>query len=247
MLIVGLSVASPSAAGSAGQPLYPNLKTLPPSSISLDAEEIEGTTHYVMRFSNTVVNVGPGRLELRGESNPDTGRTIAYQRLYDRDDQLVSETAVGEFDFHPAHNHWHFENFAHYEIWKKSDYDHWLKSHRRVGEPLRDQGKVSFCILDTLQLKPKSLAHYHACGLAIQGLAAGWGDIYGFSLPEQWVDMGEQPLPNGQYVLRSVVDPDQILAESDGSRKSAHRRDSAGANEAATIFTIDANRVVEPR
>jgi 3-mercaptopyruvate sulfurtransferase SseA len=42
----------------------------------------------------------------------------------------VTESPVGTFVFHPAHDHWHFEHFAAYELWTRDAYDAWLASGR---------------------------------------------------------------------------------------------------------------------
>jgi hypothetical protein len=47
----------------------------------------------------------------------------------------------------------------------------------------------------------------------IQGVTPGWADIYEWNLPGQYIDV--DGLPNGDYVLETIADPDNKLRESD--------------------------------
>ena len=118
LLLLPLS-ACPAAAG-AGDPLYPNLRGLAPSELRPSVVSIDGVDHHVLRFTAAIENVGPGPLELPGDSS--SGQTVVYQRVYDTAGQ-VTESPVGTFVFHPEHNHWHFEHFADYELWARDAYE----------------------------------------------------------------------------------------------------------------------------
>jgi hypothetical protein len=72
-------------------------------------------------------------------------------------------------------------------------------------------------------------------------MSVGWGDTYGWTLPEQWIDLGSAFLADGTYVLRSVADPRNKLYES--AQKSDAARESALANEAITVFTVRRNKI----
>lgn len=224
-------------------PLYPNLKTLPPKDLKFDREFINGLNHYVLRFSNTAWNTGEGPLELRGETIS-SQRTKVYQRIYD-DSGGSTEQLVGEFVFHPTHNHWHFENFAEYEIWTKPEYDSWIASGRVKGQAQKKGSKTTFCIMDTALVQSlagsPSSPQFSSCGQILQGLSVGWGDTYRYSLPEQWIDLGTSRLPDGQYVLRSVVDPKFTLTEASSNQDL---RESPEDNEAITPFQAKKGRII---
>src|SRR5215211_4790017 len=57
------------ARGQAQLPLccYPDLQTAPPADLFFDKRS-DGT--YILRFSNTVMNMGRGRLEIQGNPKP---------------------------------------------------------------------------------------------------------------------------------------------------------------------------------
>lgn len=226
---------------------YPNLKTLKPSELRLGTATINGTTHQVLRFSNTVWNAGEGRLELRGKTfTTSTGeqKTRVLQRIYSGSGSYTHKT-VGVFEYHPSHNHFHFGDFARYELWTKAEYDRWIQSGGRRGQAQRRGSKTTFCIMDTrkVQYLPGSPASplYSQCGRTLQGLSVGWGDTYGYYLPDQWIDLGTTRLANGRYVLRSVADPKNRLYES--RNKNNTSRESQGANANKVFFAVSGTTI----
>jgi hypothetical protein len=241
LLAVVLLMSRP-ADSRADSSAYPDLRSLPPTHLLLDTAEIEGTDHHVLRFSAIIENVGPGRLELRGASS--AGRTMVTQRIPDGAGR-ITELPVGEFVFHPAHQHWHFEHFADYELWTRAAFEAWLASGRSAGQPgwrgskTTGQGE-SFCVRDSLQIEVSAEVSdspaYDDCGREFQGLSVGWADAYPFSLPEQWIDLGDTPLPDGEYVLRVVADPLNLIYESPS--RSDPARESPEANEAVIAFMV---------
>ena len=72
----------------------------------------------------------------------------------------------------------------------------------------------------------------------MQGLSAGWVDQYSYRIPQQWIDLGSEPLPDGDYVLRVVADPLNQLVESPDKADPA--RESPAANEGVTFFSVQA-------
>ncbi|MBA2362209.1 MAG: hypothetical protein H0V86_01610 [Chloroflexia bacterium] len=89
------------------------------ADLRFDSVVIGGTTHHVLRFSNVVWNGGDGALDLRGVSSFVSKTTKVYQRIYDTSGAYMSRN-VGEFVFHPEHDHFHFEGFSNFELWTKA-------------------------------------------------------------------------------------------------------------------------------
>jgi hypothetical protein len=230
----------------AATPLYPNLKTLKPMDLRFGTQTINGTTHKVLRFSNTVWNAGEGRLELRANtvSTSSGKKTRVNQYVYDNAGGFTSKY-VGDMVFHSSHNHFHFQDFARYELWTRADYDNWVASNRAQGQAIKRGAKTTFCIMDTnlVQRLPNSLTNsvYNSCSPSVQGMSVGWGDTYGYYLADQWIDLGTSSLPNGQYVLRSVADPSNNLYES--ANRSDTSREGQQENEAVTFFTVQASTI----
>jgi hypothetical protein len=240
--VVLLSFASEARAAT---PLYPDLKTLNPTDLRFGTATIAGTTHKVLRFSNTVWNAGEGPMELRARTVKTSSgkKSRVSQRIYDDAGGYTSKH-VGDFVYHTAHAHFHFENFADYELWTRADYDRWLSGGQ--GQAQRRGTKTTFCLMDTYQVQAlpssPSSARYAECGLSLQGISVGWGDTYGYNLSGQWIDLGTGSyLPDGQYVLRSVADPKNRLYES--ANKTDTSREGQQPNAGVTYFSVEGGTI----
>src|SRR6185312_13503640 len=235
--------------------LYPDLETLPPRDLRFDRTDVSaeslGELHNVLRFSNTVANVGEGPLEIRAKINmslnPPSGQ--AYQRVYDSSGGSTDiELAGSTLYYHAVHKHYHFDHWGLYQLWTKTAWEKWLASGRTVGEPFLVGKKTTACVEDEEFVASVPAAVWPAAyppakclpnseNVIAQGLSPGWGDTYDYYRFEQWIDLGENgSLPDGTYVLRSVTDPNNIIFES--PEKSDSSRDSQQANEADTTFVV---------
>ncbi len=193
--------------------LWPDLRTLPPSDF-----EIRNLSRgrRMLRLTNTVWNSGQGPLELMSVLNLVTQQTSVRQRLYTQEGAIY-EYEVGEFVWHPGHVHWHFEDFAGYQLWS-------LSPHGELERVVASSTKLSYCLIDTdvaNSTRPgfDPRRHYRGCGRAVQGLSVGWGDQYDSFLEGQSLDI--TGLPDGIYGLVSQVNPGHRLLEADYTNNSA--------------------------
>jgi hypothetical protein len=232
LLLIAAALALPSAAASrvGSRELLPDLVTRQPYTIFL---QVTPRGKRLLRFSNEVVNVGVGPLELRPraddcdrDGNVANDRT-SYQRIYrDGNDDGAFTRGVdtgfrtrraGCSRFHPAHRHWHFEALAAYTL-----------GTMPPGPALVAGKKVSSCVLDTRHRLPKapgspSRKHYYSCRRdSVGGISIGWGDVYGARITGQELEV--TPLPDGVYCLRSYADPENRLLESDEQNNSRGTR-----------------------
>jgi hypothetical protein len=253
--VVGvLVVVAPSTGAPPRNVQYPDLRTEAPRDLQFDTVSIDGATRSVLRFSNTVVNAGSGPVHLVAKTDRQSQKTQVVQRIYSNSSASGQylQRHVGDFVFHPGHDHFHFEDFAEYQLWPAAEWNQWVADGRPAGSErsfLRGQGtKTTFCIMDTVRLasvpgSPTS-AVYSGCGRTTQGLSVGWGDTYGWQLPDQWVVLDESGLADGLYVLRSIADPLNRLYESTNRADSAV--ESRAANEGLTTFSVVQGTVQAP-
>lgn len=201
-----------------GRPLFPDLQTLAPKDLCFD--EVAGLR--VVRFTNTVWNAGKGRLELEAATSAgDADAGELHQNLYDRPTggKRVGRRRVdGAIIYHDSHEHYHFVDFASYQLFRRDD----AGEHQPIGESV----KTSFCIFDNFRLEGSLNREYESCEAERQGLTPGWRDTYPWYLPEQWVKLDEWPLPDGAYRLRSVADPNDLLGEGGGGTEGNNAGDA---------------------
>ena len=207
----------------AGDPLLPDLVTRPPGEVYVSGNNL--------RFSNTVANRGVGPLEIFPEptsgadcnhNGDPTDDRRAYQRVFHDSadpgspgwfdyhvDTEFSDHLVGCMMFHPAHNHWHFDDFARYLLQNAS------------GQIVARSVKVSFCVADGSRVFPnlKGSRTYEVYPFpggvcsdsTTEGLSIGWADTYTAATQGQSVNISG--LPTGDYCLISRADPHNVLQE----------------------------------
>ncbi len=243
-LLVLAALGLGASAASAGDPvtaLLPDLVVRPIEGIRIAA----GEAGKSLRFDTVVGNRGAGPAELfpdeQGGSDCDhdgdpLNDRVAFQREFgdtDHDgvftrsvDEELTEREIGCFIFHPAHNHWHFEEFARYQLRRV-----------RTDEVLRSAEKVSFCLTDTGAFGDvpgaPSNNYYGACDPDVtMGLSVGWSDLYSWGLVGQ--ELSIKGLPDGRYCLTQFVDPGGRVDESnetDNGRSTVVRIEGRDATD----------------
>jgi Lysyl oxidase len=221
VLAPGLLLPSAAASPGAARELLPDLVTRTPGKVYL---QITPRGKHLVRFSNEVVNVGIGPLELRPRvgdcnrnGNPNDDRA-SWQRIYrDADgdgrfsrgvDTRFRVRSAGCTRYHPAHKHWHFDALAEYA----------LRPVFSAGPLLAGGKKTSSCVLDTRRRLPKMPGsprrkYYGGCRReSVGGISIGWGDLYGARVTGQELDVSS--LEDGAYCLVSRADPENRLKES---------------------------------
>jgi Lysyl oxidase len=97
-----------------------------------------------------------------------------------------------------CHQHYHFEQFASYSL---------LDANSNV---VASGHKVGFCLEDVQAWTNTHPQAKYTC--SNQGIQSGWADVYSAGLPCQYIDVtGVAP---GQYTLQMIVNPDNVLPES---------------------------------
>ncbi|HVF75740.1 MAG TPA: lysyl oxidase family protein [Acidimicrobiales bacterium] len=206
----------------------PNIVPKPPAYVSVGPDAIAfdpvglvttvDPNTKVLRFPTLVANVGSVALELLGEPTADPERWRALQCTSWATKACLTRQEVGELAWHAAHNHFHFQDFADYEL-------------RRVlpdgtpdfsaGGQVATSPKVSFCLMDSEANSEDSPPQtYVGCPGALQGISAGWADLYDMGLPGQSLPIAG--LADGLYAIVIRLDPTNRLLESNDGDNLAY-------------------------
>ena len=206
------SVVTPAAVG---DPLLPDLFPL----FSEEDEYVYGWEYDVaeplmpgrvlLRLTTAMANQGRGAMELRGGTVLPNGSQEVHQRIF-KEGGGYTDRLAGTFTYHEEHEHIHFDGFAAYQLRQ-------VTPGNGVGAVVAAGDKVSFCLLDIDRFNPlipgsPANGRYFSCG-SVQGISAGWADVYDKGLADQWIDVTD--VADGQYWLEVVADPSNHLLESD--------------------------------
>jgi len=164
--------------------------------------EVEGE---LLRFTTAFGNKGEGHLEVFGGDPTTDGNQEVLQRIYD-DEGGFRDRVAGEFTYHEGHSHIHYDGYAIYNLRE-------IGAGGEVGDILATGGKISFCLIDITRYDDNAgSSNYGSCGTT-QGVSAGWTDVYGKGLSDQWINISG--IDDGDYYLEVVTDPENDLLESD--------------------------------
>jgi hypothetical protein len=157
----------------------------------------KGGTYLTMRFSVSTPNIGDADIAI-GDPN----------RHIDPNGDGDFSDSDGLYEFAPCHNHYHFRNYARYEIFP-------MQSNGSLGAPIQAR-KMGFCMIDTTPWRENDApraANYRSCGApgipGNQGVSTGWADQYFKWLSGQFFLLNDptRPIPPGDYVIRITVNP----------------------------------------
>jgi hypothetical protein len=171
----------------------------------------------------------------------------AYQYFW-QGGHIIGRVRAGTmgFDSQKGHNHWHFEQFAKYQL---------LNSAKKLA--VRSH-KVGFCIAPTDPVdlleptavwQPSFLGFGGQCGsptaLWVQEmLPVGWGDTYMQSIAGQSFDI--TGLPNGTYYVEVLANPQGVLHETDTSNDVSLRQVILGGRPGHRTARVPAVNGIDP-
>lgn len=220
-LLVVLAWQLAPAAEARQQPAHPdgvaldlaNLVPLRPSGITF---AITKRGEPQIRFDTAIANRGQHALDLVGVAQAD-GSVLAYQCVrWAAPMTCLLRRPAGTIVWHPAHAHFHFTDFARFEL-----------RRLRGGSPDMSPGglvssseKVSFCLMDVRAdrsdrepwYERPSPMYSNLCAAGSQGLSPGWRDVYDAATPGQSLSLAG--VADGAYALVVTVDPLDRLAET---------------------------------
>ena len=188
-----------------------------------------------LRFSAGVYNAGDGPMSITFRDD------IAYQHVYSADETPLTyeddeergaytETEAGTGEWHPSHEHRHLSEFVLYELFEVTDAAGTLA-------PIGTGGKHGYCTFsqqimdwDSIQQDPQyaSFPSGAFCDDAMT-LERGWGDLYRWQRPGQYVaydpvEESDGSMRAGSYLVRFTVDPVDHIVEKDETNNIGYAR-----------------------
>jgi hypothetical protein len=164
---------------------------------SVEEGNIPTGTHKSLRFSVLINN--------HGDADLFVGDPLAHMDP-NGDGNFADQD--GLFEFASCHRHFHFRNYATYELLR-------VNADGSLGSPVQSR-KRGFCMLDTTPAQDEggvNTPYYRNCGnLTIhgnQGISSQWGDEYVKNLPGQLFLLTDpdEPVAPGRYVIRITANP----------------------------------------
>ena len=153
--------------------------------------------HHLLRFTVTTPNIGTADVYI-GDPN----------EHYDPDGDPNTADGDGLFELSSCHAHYHFRNYATYELFKVTN--------GTLGAPIQ-AAKRGFCMIDVTPYSSSGSWTYRNCGRPAipslglpaiagnQGISVQWGDTYVKWLAGQYFVVDD--LPGGAYLIRIHVNP----------------------------------------
>jgi len=195
-----------------------------------------------LRFDNDIRNVGAGPLEFKFLYTPDafTGHCDMLQEVLSGDGSL-SERNAGPCVFHTQHGHFHYQNMGKYQLYAVG------ADGLPGAAPVAASNKVGFCTIDVddysfggpadaqrprtysfptcnipngYSTQPALSTPYGPGGLPeFMGISPGWGDVYTWDLPQQYIDISHG-VPDGVYEVVSRSNPDGAILTADRGQET---------------------------
>jgi lysyl oxidase len=183
-----------------------------PFSCTFDEMALEGAERC-LRVSVGVENIGAGPLDLRLAPLDSPTPSIAQRLHYS--DGSTSERPAGQYLFHATHMHYHAADLAEIELFRVIDPQNGTLAAAGIGN------KQSYCLGDVRMVDFTRFDQGRAGSIATDcatpsgasmALTEGWVDIYQWSLPDNYLEFGDNP--SGLYVIRATTDPSDFILES---------------------------------
>jgi hypothetical protein len=201
-------------------------------------ETIQFGSTRCLRFDNDIRNIGAGPLVLRFQYSPDAfdGHCTMQQEVLSSDG-TVTDRGAGPCVFHTQHGHFHYQNMGRYQLYAVG------ANGMPAAAPIAASNKVGFCTIDvddyTFGLpgdvqRPRTYS-FPTCNIPnaystqlptstpygpggvpeYMGISPGWGDVYTWDLPQQYIDVTH--VPDGLYEVVSRSNFDGGILTSDRS------------------------------
>jgi hypothetical protein len=233
-------LASPPAAA------LPDLVPLPSWQISAFHDRRSGRD--LLAFNATVWVGGNSPLDVEGFRSNGSPVMKAYQYFW-RNGHVVGRARAGTmgFDSKKGHNHWHFEQFARYQLLNSAK-NLAVRSHK-VGFCIAPSDPVNLLTPHAVWQPPVIGFNEFTCGqptaLWVQEMMpVGWGDTYTQSVAGQAFDITS--VPNGTYYIEVIANPQHVLYESNTHNDVSLRKVILGGTPGQRTVKVPAWHGIDP-
>jgi hypothetical protein len=197
--------------------LLPDLVADPVTGPRLEEYVSGGSFRRLLRFTGYVHNAGQGAAAVRA-----SGRLADVMGTKE---QLVDQTGSSPvargmppatqvlWEPQDSHLHWHLRSAARYSLWDPH-------SAAKVGFCLMDIDPVGDTPFASRRFDEECEKFNSTAAEVTMGVAAGWRDVYTSGTAFQWVDVSD--VAPGDYLIRSEVDPEDVIDESDEANPPAN-------------------------
>jgi hypothetical protein len=212
-----------------------------PTGFSCYLDEIaqHGVTRC-LRFTSEVDNVGTGRLQLQVPWLAASGIGMVpgmchAEQVITYTDGSTRTRPAGDCEWHATHAHFHYLNYVEFSL-------HEVTPDGRTGKQVAASLKESFCLADDGYFGfgtagpngPRTYVGQPGCNVpgppsasspeawVTMGNSPGWGDIYTWDTPDQYIDIST--MPAGVYDIESRANPHGALLLGKGAQLCAATR-----------------------
>jgi len=168
---------------------YTQTREFAPEDCAVQEGLVPAGTRRLLPLDTAIINAGRGALHVGN--------------LY-----LLSQTNPELAYFDACHNHIHIRNFTAYRLWTLDQYDQWERltqgkwTYANSSDPGWIDQQYGSALCD-----PDAFYDWD-----ISGIGPRWGDIYGYPIPGQWLDVTDSPA--GTYVVEEEVNPARVIEET---------------------------------
>lgn len=223
IVVVAVGIGRAGFAGADIEQL-PNLSPQPPVDIAVSHADdaLPDSSSRALRFTTVVENLGAHALEIRSIPKPE--ELNSFTRSVEQCVRWVSRVCAltapaGTFVHHAQHDHWHFENYATYDLLPaKEEVNGYVPDFG--AQPVAPGVKASFCLLDSERARPapenlegqvNEAYFYRTCTEYMQGISSGWADEYSSLVWGQQIVIDD--VSPGVYALVISSNPIRLIHE----------------------------------
>jgi hypothetical protein len=222
-----------------------------------DAGTVQEPVTRCLRFTTNVRNVGRGAVRIQipwlvaggdgaVESGFIPGQCHANQ-VVPRTDGTVVTRPAGECLFHAVHAHFHYQDLVSFALYA-------VNADGSTGAQVGRSLKESFCLADddyfgfgtAIANGPRGYVGQPGCNLPAnpppevtveEGVSPGWGDVYTWDTPGQFVDISTAP--DGTYDIIEKTNPTGNILVAGAQQTCSRTRLQLTADAATVVSTTD--------